>query len=205
MTDTREIPGIVTFTDTSGHRYCADCKDGATVATRHLRGGTLDRYVCSGHATHYEGRPAPFRRKLYVGRMPEDRAHHMHIEVRWDGRRFAMTGELVDARLEGRGVADPTVAGGQNRDDLARCEPVEPFTRAQLDRLTEVWERWHLNDMRAGCEHQRELGWKATRTGDPDDKVGKPCPTCGYRYGSAWLFEPVPVSVIEEVYRLTTR
>lgn len=23
----------------------------------------------------------------------------------------------------------------------------------------EVWERWHLNDMRAACEHQRDLGW----------------------------------------------
>lgn len=31
----------------------------------------------------------------------------------------------------------------------------------KVARFREVWERWHLNDMRASCEHQR--GWDTTR------------------------------------------
>ena len=31
----------------------------------------------------------------------------------------------------------------------------------------------------------------------PDGLLGKPCPTCDYRYGSAWKKEPVPDEVLE--------
>ena len=54
-------------------------------------------------------------------------------------------------------------------------------------RLKDLWDRWHLNDMRAGCEHQRALGWTSY-----DDHPSEPCPECGYKFGSAWLFEPLP-------------
>ena len=56
----------------------------------------------------------------------------------------------------------------------------------------EVWKRWHLNNMRAGCEHQRALGWEA----DGYDKhPSEPCPTCGYKFGSAWKAEALPEGV----------
>ena len=136
-----------------------------------------------------------------------------------------------------------------------------------LSRFIETWDRWHLNDMRAGCEHQRSLdttrkvevvtykltsealrfreqtlkeaaraalagegfhptpqaralaaiddwfkdihqapdadsplsgcyevakreqkavGW-VTQEEHPDGMLSRPCPTCGYKYGSAWL------------------
>lgn len=48
---------------------------------------------------------------------------------------------------------------------------------------------WHLNDMRAGCEHQEKLGWNHTA-------MGVACPECGYRYGSAWLVRELPANVI---------
>jgi hypothetical protein len=37
---------------------------------------------------------------------------------------------------------------GQIYDELLATYPVESA------RLVEIWKRWHLNDMRAGCEHQ---------------------------------------------------
>ena len=49
---------------------------------------------------------------------------------------------------------------------------------------------WHLNDMRAGCEHQEALGWG-------NDKLSVPCPTCGYKYGTAWKKRELPANVIE--------
>ena len=162
----------------------------------------------------------------------------------------------------------------------------------RLNQLLKVWERWHLNDMKAGCRHQNESGesrkkltiitprvnvWKirsddarlrmervlkniegghrinkgdlwpeghlicdvfeAAKNGEvykpktegeksyfehgiieikteekaaawvrPDEHPAgylmKPCPQCGYEYGSAWLFEPLPQEVIDFVEAL---
>jgi|GEM_PF-3391196 len=56
--------------------------------------------------------------------------------------------------------------------------------------LLDTWKRWHLNDMRAECEHQRAMGWKYK------DHEGEACPVCGYHIGSAWLREEVPQAVL---------
>ena len=34
------------------------------------------------------------------------------------------------------------------------------WTPEMLTRFLEVWDAWHLNDMRPECEHQRALGWR---------------------------------------------
>lgn len=39
-------------------------------------------------------------------------------------------------------------------------------------------------------------------TEHPDGTLCKPCPECGYEYGSAWLFEPLPADVVEFITAL---
>lgn len=102
-----------------------------------------------------------------------------------------------------------------------------PGWNAELEKqFREVWQKWHLNDMRAGCEHQREQRWNerpvypdrptkdyvqypAVMGGGqgwnmlvwvPVEKGGllsAPCGICGYRYGSQWLREEVPSDVLD--------
>lgn len=177
---------------------------------------------------------------------------------------------------------------GQNIEDLieARENPNrdQGWTMFTIDRLVDIWKRWHLNDMRTGCAHQRASwdtskeieivsygltteayhkrvkaisyaahllinggsasqltpeakalialdDWYADRRDPPnadsplsgcfevkkrekksagwvtqnehrDGLLGKPCEVCGYRYGSAWLFEKVPDDVIEWLFAL---
>lgn len=62
--------------------------------------------------------------------------------------------------------------------------------------LLEVWHDWHLNDTRAGCDHQRKLGWTYEEHHDPKTFRGEECPCCGYSIGSKWLYEPLPAKVI---------
>lgn len=92
--------------------------------------------------------------------------------------------------------------------------------------LKAVWDRWHLNDMKPGCPHQYAEGWGELRIDAnkplnsyglhhpgqtspswnmlgwvshreyPLGLLGKPCTTCGYRYGTAWLKEEVPSEVL---------
>lgn len=33
----------------------------------------------------------------------------------------------------------------------------------------------------------------------PEGELQKPCPVCRYRYGTAWLYEPIPAEVLQEV------
>lgn len=203
--------------------------------------------------------------------------------------------EITNGNLSISGVEGPLKNGncsgscGQIMMHL-KAESVKPapgWNTALIQRFLEVWERWHLNDMRAGCEHQRRdwnpsemltiyhfrlserveasirecetaavnciaagQTYKPTKEdtrlanlarrithdsadlppeligdyvpnmpvypGDTYNKakdekragwvkpsehpkgiLGKPCPVCGYKYGSAWLREELPAEVVE--------
>lgn len=142
-------------------------------------------------------------------------------------------GKLTDERLSlvadaQRPGAHDIDQGGQMIDTIAEMPEADLIiTSDERDELVMTWRRWHLNDMRAGCEHQREQGWdkqpidptKPTDTygrhfegqqqdswnllgwvrpdEHPDGLLTKPCPVCGYKYGSAWLTEELPESVRE--------
>jgi len=202
-----------------------------------------------------------------------------------DEKRLSITG-VVGPRADGNSD------GGCGQIDLVKelthsISFCRGWYRELVLKFAEVWKRWHLNDMRALCEHQRQLGWselgdkevvlynyvlkgewrrkkkeieadvarrvmngesvkldgedlKIIRlspsfttheeaeadtlefykpreplfSGDkefkwtqslrwltpdkhPDGILTKPCPVCGYKYGTKWLFEPVPDDVIK--------
>lgn len=45
---------------------------------------------------------------------------------------------------------------------IAAIEPVEGWSTEMISRFFEVWRAWHLNDLRAGCEHQR-ANWQTDK------------------------------------------
>lgn len=206
--------------------------------------------------------------------------------------------EYINGRLSVCGVIGPKRNGdckgsaGQCVDEIRKGQPKEDeWTDEMLKRFCDIWERWHLNDMRPYCEHQRELGWeeqskekvkvmRLNRTKEASDKardaekraveclkkgktfiptpeetmyanigygvttyndelpkhpefyefkekdclghpnveiktrgwisfkehqiglLGKPCPVCGYKYGSSWMKEEVPKDVIDWLFSL---
>jgi len=96
------------------------------------------------------------------------------------------------------------------------------WDRDKWYRFLRIWEYWHLNDMKAGCEHQREEKWEERRIDPkelpashanrdergiiatwvykeehPKGLLAEPCPVCGYKYGTAWRRVDVPKEVIE--------
>jgi len=46
---------------------------------------------------------------------------------------------------------------GLSSSDITNWAP--GWNKDKLDRFLEIWDKWHLNDMRAGCEHQRVENW----------------------------------------------
>ena len=181
---------------------------------------------------------------------------------------------------------------GQCVDEIRNGEPVEGWTKEMVDKFCDIWDKWHLNDLRPYCQHQKELGWdklarkkvtlynyminrmarekadqakkaalsalkkgetftpteeqtkfysmphwlkipnevsgesalyyepkKPLFAGDegptetkllgwlrpeehPDGILCKPCPVCGYKYGSKWLKEDIPQDDIDWLFSL---
>lgn len=207
----------------------------------------------------------PFSKRLHLE--SESATGKIDIQFSADGR-LSISGSVREYGRYGG------ASSGQCRDMMLELFP-------ETARLYEIWERWHLNDMHAGCEHQRnggdawdttrELGFKkyklqyamlkkrdelkeraladaqmersekssfnkrervllkapytlelpADETPDltlyelesdntkkagwtrPDEHpgglLGKPCETCGYKYGTSWLFEEVPAEILTEL------
>lgn len=109
----------------------------------------------------------------------------------------------------------------------------EGWNKADFEKFLTIWKLYHLNHLSPACEHQILLGWdkekidpnKSTRAygkhfdGQKQDSwnlkgwvypphgyLTKPCPICGYKYGSAWLKHDVPKDIIEWLFsRPTTK
>jgi len=182
-----------------------------------------------------------------------------------------------------------------NRRDIIAGGQLDPFeyvgggkgtltvSKRRLERIKEIWDRWHLNGMKSGCQHQRAegwgkeelvmvtyrlnsdtlkvqnrinkiaqdrliagevvqllpeevsivtLSWEIKVSADqapiverlaahykehsrekklstwvyehehPKGCLSKPCPVCGYKYGSAWLHETLPAEIEAEIKEL---
>lgn len=110
-------------------------------------------------------------------------------------------------------------------DDKRYKNPVKPseltfskgWNREKWYTFLEYWHLWHLNDMKAECEHQRvnwDLKAKIEHNGElkdahwvsfednPKGLLGKPCEICGYKYGTAWKSVDVPEEVIQFLFAL---
>lgn len=67
---------------------------------------------------------------------------------------------------------------GQCREEIRKWFPeVKPYLP------------YHLNNMKAGCEHQRATGY--------DFEISDVCAVCGYKYGHEWKHLDLPAEIIE--------
>lgn len=134
----------------------------------------------------------------------------------WDGKKYPVFCkiELTDGRLSISGVIGPNkygnAKGGCGQIEMefdhldktqndARYEKPIPVSdlrfakgwgRVNWYRFLDVWNKWHLNDMKSTCEHQEILGWTY------DTHKGQKCPDCGYEIGTEWKRREVPRDVI---------
>lgn len=80
------------------------------------------------------------------------------------GVRVFVRVEYSFGQLSIYGVEGPTRSGNAvgscGQIDLTAIDKLEKgWAQEMLRQLIAVWKRWNLNNFRAGCEHQREMGW----------------------------------------------
>jgi hypothetical protein len=106
--------------------------------------------------------------------------------------------QIRNEELSITGVEGPLPGGnclgsaGQIVADLLSVEDLAPgWTEELLVAFRNVWQKWHLNNMRAECGHQQILGWTYST------HCGRDCPVCSYPIGTQWLKEALPAAVVE--------
>ena len=144
------------------------------------------------------------KKKLYLGKMDGSRygyKNKVHVEVEIEMKEDEKGREVISFVGEVRSpVARKVIARGQIQDEIR-----EAVERGELDemaeKVVEYWDRWHLNNLRAGCEHQekriREMKeeFYSKSLEERLEMMGK-CPECGYEYGSCWIYEPLSDEVV---------
>ena len=114
-------------------------------------------------------------------------------------------------RLSITGVEGPLrngdCVGGCGQVNLRESyvSPANGWDADKIERFLFLWDRWHLNDCRAGTPKQEEMirqwkesGWKYyyAEACERLDAAGMLTDE-GYKYGSRWLYEEVPDEVLE--------
>jgi len=134
----------------------------------------------------------------------DDRKAKVFITITYCDDRLSIVGDIGPLRN-----GDALGSVGQIYDSIVVDEMtfVDDWTKDMLNDLLSVWRRWHLNDMRAGTWLQQQVldayFKDRERVADWYKEAVTYLHSVGllehldYKFGSSWLFEPVPPYVID--------
>lgn len=77
-----------------------------------------------------------------------------YAKIKYEDRRLSIFG-VVGPKKNG----DCKGSAGQCVDEIRAGKPGAGWNEEMLQKFCDIWDRWHLNDMRPYCQHQKELGW----------------------------------------------
>lgn len=126
----------------------------------------------------------------YVDPYNPTHRYFVDVEVSWTGERLSLSGSECRARTESGAMWGQIVMHWSDSfiDYMDKFSP--RWSAATMRELRDIWNTYHLNDMQAGCEHQRAEGVK---------EIGALCEICDYKYGHKWLHMEVPVAILDRL------
>ena len=95
------------------------------------------------------------------------------------------------------------LAGGQMLDQLG-----EFLSDDKYKTILDMWNKYHLNDLKEGCKAQDDFVGKLDVKGDYYDTVCSELNKAGllvvdgYKFGSKWLTMPIPETDLETIKNL---
>lgn len=108
----------------------------------------------------------PFTRVVRPG---FEGAHPIYCKIEWGHGRLSVTG-VVGPRSMGRsyGGCGQIIMSFREYDSRGHMSvdeivPADGWSPETVRRFFDAWHKWHLNDMRANCEHQTGPEWDGAR------------------------------------------
>lgn len=145
--------------------------------------------------------------------------HVLTPTLMFNAKVFVTVTWTIDGCLSLTGVEGPyssgNCAGDSGQITLNPKYPNRPegWNEVSVKKLQGIWDAWHLNDMRAGSVQQR--AYLSLLTYDPScgkshhewaceqlEEVGLQPDADSYHYGSGWLKDEVPESIVRWLYEL---
>lgn len=131
-----------------------------------------------------------------VRRQPEARTAQTidHQEIA-DPETLSLTSAVFKGK---KNISRNHITSGATLAHLGRiAKPAPGYTLAEARELYRIGKRWHLNTMSAACAH---MDMKAPEVAGIKDSgklldMGITCPETGYKWGTAWLVEPLPADI----------
>lgn len=129
------------------------------------------------------------------------------LELRIEPAQMIEHGKTIDLKPIPKSAKEISVTGQSTGHCGQMTDQLRGSGVAELNRICELWDRWHLNGMKAGNRKQLEYIEQNGLGGDYD-AICKALGAAGllevdgYKYGSAWLYEPVPAKVVNELKKL---
>lgn len=111
-----------------------------------------------------------------------------HVATRAQAKRMAIESWISYFEEDEREIASMRKRYGRTVLVMHSCGQIREELLAWFPEVA-PYLKWHLNDMRAECEHQEARG--ETWTTHPSAV----CPDCGYSLGSAWKKRELPADV----------
>ena len=94
----------------------------------------------------------PCKCKVYIG--TKEYYQNAYAEIEYEDGILSIHG-VIAPRSDGNCLG----SCGQCIDEIRSGKPTEDWTDKMLQKFCDIWDRYHLNDMRPYCEHQKALNW----------------------------------------------
>lgn len=153
------------------------------------------------------------KRKIYLGGKRKKGSSYIDIELKDTDKGWCFSASGMHDYQYCRYLKDwDYQGGGQCLDTIAKDYP----KNKEVQLITKLWQKYHLNDMNAGSPRQSEylnsLGeykdydWACKELEKVDLLYDKEfSPNNPYRYGSAWLFREIPESDLELIKQIINK
>lgn len=155
------------------------------------------------------------RKKINFGKIDYNRTGRkinlVEVEIALEEKKQGMPVFTASAMVWNSEHTD-CVMGGQCLDELLKYKELK--NNKQYQKIVELWEKHHLNDMHAGTIEQEEAidNWKKQGNKYDYNEVCEFLKSVGlyeveyegnpYKYGHGWIYRAIPQNDLEEIKAL---
>lgn len=121
----------------------------------------------------------------------------IYLEIKYEDKKLSISGTIGENKYGYAYTCGQIYDTIDPRKVENTIEYTSDWNKDYLVGLINIWQKYHLNDLNANCEHQDYMEWNYHTQSNRETYKGERCPICGYSIGSKWLHRDIPESALE--------